>query len=35
MAIARMLPGGCAERNLKIGSGIRIGGRDTVPLDDL
>jgi hypothetical protein len=34
MTIARRLPGGCAERNLKTGCGIRMGGRDIVPLDD-
>jgi len=32
--IAGRLPGGYAERNLKTSSGIRMDGRDTVPLDD-
>jgi hypothetical protein len=32
--IAGRLPGGYAERNLKIGCGIRMGGRNTVPLND-
>jgi hypothetical protein len=31
--IAGRLPRGYAERNLKTGFGIRMGGRDTVPLD--
>jgi hypothetical protein len=30
--IAGKLLGGCAQRNLKTGSGIRIGGRDIVSL---
>jgi hypothetical protein len=31
--IVGRLPGGYVERNLKTGSGIRMDGRDTVPLD--
>lgn len=34
MTIAGRLLGGCAERILKTGSGIRMGGRDTVPLNN-
>jgi hypothetical protein len=34
MMIAGRLLGGCAQRNLKTGSGIRMGGRDPAPLDD-
>lgn len=34
MTIAGRLPGGYTERNLKTDSGIRMCGRDTVPIDD-
>ena len=34
MTITGRLPRGYTERNLKTGFGIRMGGRDTVPLDD-
>ena len=34
MTVAGRLPGGYSERNLKTGSGIRMGGRDTVLLDN-
>jgi hypothetical protein len=34
MMIAGRLLEGCAQRNLKTSSRIRMGGRDTAPLDD-